>query len=302
MTESTIVKHIEHICTSGRKVWDVFSDWLDMTEATLVALPRHAESVAKTHQPAEDTPETQALWARLRQTYTPNDFGRFRDAFQALLETAHNRQRDNHSPEGDADVPADERGTWDILGNVYMQLAVSSHYSGQYFTPWAAARLMAYTALDDVASLCRRHVADAIDRGPWGKMGLANGASITQPGKEKIMLMALADNYAHLEPITINDPACGSGIMLLAAASYCPQWALDYAVVRLYGQDIDRQCVQMARCNMMLYGLNGYGVRLNAAIAGAGVTVKQTEQDAPPPVDPVVTLPAGKLEQGGLYV
>ena len=58
----------------------------------------------------------------------------------------------------------------------------------------------------------------------------------------------------------------------------------------------------MARCNMMLYGLNGYGVRLNAAIAGAGVTVKQTEQDAPPPVDPVLTLPAGKLEQGGLYV
>ena len=70
----------------------------------------------------------------------------------------------------------------------------------------------------------------------------------------------------HLEPLTVCDPACGSGVTLLAAASACPRWALDYNVVRFFGQDIDRTCVKMAQVNMMLYGLNGYGLRLNASL------------------------------------
>ncbi len=66
------------------------------------------------------------------------------------------------------------------------------------------------------------------------------------------LLPAIKDD---IEPITIMDPACGSGIMLLAAAGQFPPWAFHYGLVRLYGQDIDYTCVQMCRINLRLYGL-----------------------------------------------
>jgi hypothetical protein len=294
--EATIIKAIEDNCANGRKVWDVYADWLDMTLATLEALPRHAAAAIATRAPADDTPEAAALWARLRGIYGRDEFERFRVAYLALMEMAHERMRlaDGANPKHSA--------TWDVLGSVYMQLNVSSNHSGQYFTPWNIAVVMANFSLGDIEAECRARVARAIDAGPMGMMGFANGASITQPGKEALMLMALAENYAYLDPITICDPACGSGVMLLAAAAHCPRWARDYNVVRFFGQDIDRQCVQMARAHMMLYGLNGFSARLTAAMQGAPPPVQAlppTQEVAPE--TPTVTLESGRLEQGGLF-
>jgi hypothetical protein len=61
-----------------------------------------------------------------------------------------------------------------------------------------------------------------------------------------------------VDPIKICDPCCGSGVMLLDAAKMAPRWALDWGLVRFYGQDIDETCVTMAQINCMLYGLNSY--------------------------------------------
>lgn len=293
MTEAAILKQLEAVCLAGRKTWDVYEDWLDVCVATLEAMPRHVESAAATGKPADDTQDVQDLWATLRTKYGKGDFEHFRNAFAALLDLASKRGWEGYD------------GTWDVLGQVYMQLNASSNHSGQYFTPWSIASMMANFETQNIDAECRARVAEAINAGPWGMMGLANGASITQPGKEEIMLHALIDAYGSLCPITVYDAACGSGVMLLAFASQCPRWAIDYNVVRFFGQDIDHTCVKMARANLMLYGLNGYSIRLNAALAGAKIPPTTAARVAPPeaapPVTPSHTVNTFKVEQGSLF-
>lgn len=55
------------------------------------------------------------------------------------------------------------------------------------------------------------------------------------------------------EPLTICDPACGSGRTLLAAARLVPN-------ASLYGCDVDHRCVMMTTINLALNGLRGYVV------------------------------------------
>ena len=88
------------------------------------------------------------------------------------------------------------------------------------------------------------------------------------PGKEDLMLFMLPMVYQHLEPVLIQEPCIGSGVMMLAAAAVCPRWAVDSAVVQFWGSDIDPDCVLMSKINFMLYGLNGYFARLTAAAMG----------------------------------
>jgi len=104
----------------------------------------------------------------------------------------------------------------DIIGDLYMDLVGSDKGFGQFFTPWHVAKLMA-------------------------------DLTIGTPDWEQ---------YTPQRPMTICDPACGSGIMLLAAASTLPREFIDQGRVAFYGMDIDPTCVKMARLNMGLYGLD----------------------------------------------
>jgi len=111
-----------------------------------------------------------------------------------------------------------EGGFSDVLGDAYERIADDwgGPVLGQYFTPWPAARMMARLTLDFSAD----------DEG------------------------RLRDGPA----LTIQDPACGSGVMGLAAKAFiCQEYgrsALKH--VRFYGQDIDRACCLMARIQQRL--------------------------------------------------
>jgi len=59
-----------------------------------------------------------------------------------------------------------------------------------------------------------------------------------------------------LDPITVHEPACGSGGMSLRQAALWPRWAIQHGVVRFDLLDTDATCCQMARMNMALYGLH----------------------------------------------
>ncbi len=217
MTKAVILKHLNAVTLSGRKTWTVLEDWLDIVHATLRMLPVHALFVATTGKPADDPDDVKATWARLNRDYKSADWQHFQAATMTLFEVAEQRVIDWGNPKG-ANVGG---ASWDIVGEVYMELNASSDHSGQFFTPWHLACVSAQCSVSET-------------------------------------MESLA---ARTEPLRISDPACGSGVMLLAAAACLPREAVQRGLVRFYGQDIDQTCVKLAQINTMLYGLNGWGRR-----------------------------------------
>lgn len=102
----------------------------------------------------------------------------------------------------------------DHLGQLFMELEISSDPQGQFFTPMPAARMMAQVSMPDIST------------------------AVEQRG------------YA-----TVDDCACGSGVMLLAAfqealaAGLNPQRQL-----WLHGTDRDATCARMALIQLTLLG------------------------------------------------
>lgn len=111
----------------------------------------------------------------------------------------------------------------DFLGNLYMSLDFGSGWSGQFFTPWHVAEFMA-------------------------QIELANGVVFSELEKQ---------GY-----ISVNDPACGAGCMLIAFAQACRKTEkINYQQQVLFtGQDIDRVVAQMCYIQLSLLGCPGYVV------------------------------------------
>jgi methylase of polypeptide subunit release factors len=110
----------------------------------------------------------------------------------------------------------------DILGTLFMRLDIKSVQAGQYFSPWPIAEMMARMTFD---------------RDSFLETVRARGA------------------------VSVCDPACGSGVMLLAFAKVVHDCFGREGTdkLRLYGMDIDVRCVNMCRIQLRMNGLDGFG-------------------------------------------
>lgn len=102
----------------------------------------------------------------------------------------------------------------DLLGVIYETYGMASDAFGQYFTPHTASRMNAELGLDglDVATVRARR-----DQG---------------------------------NPVTLQDPACGSGRLLVVAAQQFP-------AAQYWGVDKDATCAKMTALNFQLHNVDG---------------------------------------------
>lgn len=260
-----IIKRLEKCTGAGLRLSEVFDDWLDLTYASLQALPRHltASIGANALTFVEDTPETQAVFRRVQARY--DRYGRweeyywplFVEAFQLLVVAA---------AEFDVNAAPSVYGP-DVLGAVYSQTAYKPH-SAQYFTPWSIAYMMAQMTMstDDLYREVSQRLRAAFDKAiaqDDAQAILLQATTLVATGApEEERLPFFAERILpivgpYYDPVRILDPCVGSGIMLLAAAVLTPSWMRALGLVQFYGMDIDATCVKMAQCNAMLYGFSG---------------------------------------------
>ena len=116
-----------------------------------------------------------------------------------------------------------EEGPDDILGDVYMKADMGSKAAGQFFTPFHLSELCAMAGLTGM-----------IDEYKAGK----------------------------LDKITISEPACGGGAMILAAAKVIHESGINYqTAMEVVAQDIDWKGVYMCYVQLSLLGISAICVQ-----------------------------------------
>lgn len=109
----------------------------------------------------------------------------------------------------------------DMLGELFMALGIANEWKGQFFTPYNVCRAMASMTLGDTPE---RQIA----KKGW---------------------------------ISVNDPACGAGALLIAFANECARKHINYQTSVLFvAQDIDSLAGYMCYIQMSLLGCPGYVV------------------------------------------
>ena len=254
----------------GIAQWDLWRVFLQACHMTLDRLPsvfhQTVEVASGGREPVQAFSETQEETAQWHQEVTRH-FRYYPEESTHLLAQAFGALLDNTTtPEGELTYA-------DTIGNAYMAFfRYKGNGRAQYFTPWNVAYCMAQMGLcgiDWEEEMRRRfvdHVKGREDREILETMlfaiSLCGEVPEWREAAENIFWRNAFPLWRRLiEPFTICDPACGSGIMLLAAARSIPRGLIDLGMIQFYGIDIDPICVEMARLNMRLYGLIPLGIQ-----------------------------------------
>jgi type I restriction-modification system DNA methylase subunit len=113
-----------------------------------------------------------------------------------------------------------EGGFDDVLGRLFHDLELHNKYQGQFFTPYSLCRMMAWVTIGKQAD-----------------------------GEQSAAELAIAERGY----LTILEPACGSGAMLIASAEALKDAGINYQE-RLHATlvDVDSKCVHMAYVQLSL--------------------------------------------------
>lgn len=278
---NAIIKALTNVVSAtGHRPSIVYDDFLLLTEATLKILPEQLIAAGSTGQFKPDPPEVAEIFQTIETRYRRNCYGSFEErvwrdgfcqAFALLLEgTAPGLWAYRDSAHGSIMGP-------DILGEVYQNWAQTDpSWQAQYFTPYNLALCMGKMVLLDIEPEFHRRLKEALCH-PDNILGAAvllAGLAIPEesaPGifQEYFVNKLIPAAYPYVEPVLFNEPCIGSGVMVLAAAVCCPPWAVKYGLIRFSGMDLDPTCVKMSAISSMIYGLNGYALKLEAAAAEA---------------------------------
>jgi len=288
-----IVKRLEQAGRySNHRPYRLFDDWTRIVDVTLDALPEQLKAVAQTGRLAPDPPETAEVFddVRARYEFPENPTARrkvwdaFAEAFALLLESA---EPGLWGPGSYGQFDCGYMGP-DVIGNVYMTYANSDpSWNAQFFTPWNVALLMSNLIIIQG----EREIFDRVKEAclhPDNILGQAVVlASLVIPEeaegepnlhRDYFFNKVLPAALPFLEKISVADPAgVGSGVMLLASAAQCPEWAVKLNLISFAGADVDPICCRLASINCKLYGLNGYALRLAEAVSIAAEAQQKRE-------------------------